>query len=193
MSDSATPWTAACQVSCPSLSPAVCSNSWPLIQWCHPNILSPLGPFSSCPQSFPASGSFSVSWLFLPCGQSIGSSTSASVFQMNIQGWFPLGLTCLIALLSKRLQESSPALQFESFSSLALCLLYGPSFTYMYDYWKNRGLTTGKTIGLTIQTFVSKVMSLLLNTVSVCHSFPSKEQVSFNFMATVTICRDFGG
>ena len=63
----------------------------------------------------------------------------------------------------------------------------------MYDYWKNRRLTTGKTIGLTIQTFVSKVMSLLLNTVSVCHSFPSKEQVSFNFMATVTICRDFGG
>ena len=83
-----------------------------------------------------------------------------------------------IALLSKRLQESSPALQFESFSSLALCLLYGPSFTYMYDYWKNRRLTTGKIIGLTIQTFVSKVMSLLLNTVSVCHSFPSKEQVS---------------
>ena len=73
---------------CPSLSPGVCSNSCPLSQWCHPTISSSVIPFSSCPQSSPASGSFPVSWLFSSGGQSIGASVSASVLPMNIQDWF---------------------------------------------------------------------------------------------------------
>ena len=90
---------------CPSLSPGVCSNSCPLSQWCHPNISFSVVPFSFCPQSFPTSGSFSVSWLFTAGGQSIGASASASVLPMNIHGWFPLGLTGLITWLSKGLSR----------------------------------------------------------------------------------------
>ena len=93
---------------CPSLSPGACSNSCPLSWGCHPTISSSVVPFSSCLQSFPASGSFLMSWLLTSSGQSIGLSASASVLPMNIQCWFPLGLSGLISLLSKRLQESSP-------------------------------------------------------------------------------------
>ena len=78
---------------CRSTSPGVCSNSWPLSQRCHPTIMSSVIPFSSCLQSFPPSGSFPMSWLFTSGGQSTGASASASVFPMNIQGWFPFGLT----------------------------------------------------------------------------------------------------
>ena len=77
---------------CPSPSPRVCSKSCPLSQWCHPTIASSVAPFSSCLQSFPASVSFSMSWLFKSGGQSIGASASASVLPMNIEGCFPLGL-----------------------------------------------------------------------------------------------------
>ena len=90
---------------CLSPSPRVCSNSCPLSQWCHPTISSSVTPFSSCPQSFPPSGSFPMSHLFTSCGQSIGASTSASVLPMNIQDWFPLGLTGVISLLSKGLSR----------------------------------------------------------------------------------------
>jgi len=90
---------------CPSVSPRVCSNSCPLSQWCHPAISPSVIPFSSCPQSFPASGSFQMSRHFAPGGQSIEASASASVLPMNIQSWFPLGLTGLISLLSKRLSR----------------------------------------------------------------------------------------
>ena len=90
---------------CPSLSPRVCSNSCPLSQWRHPTISSSVTPFSSCPQSFPISGSFPMSWLSISGGQSIGVSASTSVIPMNIQGWFPLGLTSLILLLSKGLSK----------------------------------------------------------------------------------------
>ena len=89
----------------PSLSPGVCSNSCPLSQWCHPTISSSVTPFSSWPQSSSPSGFFPVSWLFTSDGQSIGASTSASVSPMNIQGWFPLGLTGLISLLSMGLSR----------------------------------------------------------------------------------------
>ena len=81
----------------PSLSPGVCSNSCPLSWWCHPTISSSATPFSSCLQSFPASGSFPMSWFFASGGQSIGASASASVLPLNIQGWFPLGLTGLVS------------------------------------------------------------------------------------------------
>ena len=86
---------------CPSLSPRVCSNSCPLNLWWCPIISSSVAPFSFCPWSFPASESFLVSQLFTSSGQSIGTSASASVLLMNIQGWFPLGLISLISLQSK--------------------------------------------------------------------------------------------
>ena len=91
---------------CPSLTLKVCSNSCPLSQWCHPTISSSAAPFSSCPLSFPASESFPMNWLFTSGRQSI--EASASVFPMNIQGWFPLGLTDLIFWESKDSQGSSP-------------------------------------------------------------------------------------
>ena len=90
---------------CPSPSPRVYSNSCPSSQWCHPTISSSVTPFSSCLQSFPASGSFPVSQFFISGGQSIGVSASTSVLPMNIQGWFPLGLTALISWKSKGLSR----------------------------------------------------------------------------------------
>ena len=90
---------------CPSLSPRVCSNSCPLSQWCHPTISSSVTSFSSCPQSFPTSGSFPMSWLFTSDGQNSRVSASLSVLPMYIQGWFPLGWTGLISWLSKELSR----------------------------------------------------------------------------------------
>ena len=90
---------------CPSPTPRVCSNSCPLNQWCHPTISSSVIPFSSCLQSFPASGSFQMSQFFASCGQSIGVSALASVLPMNIQDWFPLGWTVWISLQSKSLLQ----------------------------------------------------------------------------------------
>ena len=113
---------------CPSLSPGVCSNSCLLSRWCHPTLSSSVTPFSSCPQSFQASGSFPISWLFTSGGQSIGASTSASVPPMNIQGWLLLGCC------PRDTRESSPA-QFESINSLVLDL-NGPTVTSVHDYWK---------------------------------------------------------
>ena len=86
---------------CPSPSPRACSNSCPLSQWCHPTVLSSVIPFSSCLQSFPASGSSQMSQFFMSGGQSIGVSTLASVLPVNIQDWFHLGLTDWISLQSK--------------------------------------------------------------------------------------------
>ena len=88
---------------CPSPSPRACSNSCPLSQWFPPTISSSVVPFSSCVQSFPASGSFLMSWFFASCGQS--TRVSASVLPMNIQDWFPLGLTGWIFLQSKGLSR----------------------------------------------------------------------------------------
>ena len=90
---------------CPSPTPGVDSNSCPSSWWCHPAISSSVVPFSSCPQSFPASGSFPISQLFAWGGQSIGVSASASVLPMNIQDWSPLGWTVWISLQSKGLSR----------------------------------------------------------------------------------------
>ena len=76
------------RLTCPTPAPGACSNSCPSSRWCHPIISSSVVPFSSCPQSFPPSGSFPMSQLFASGGQSIGVSASASVLPMNIQGWF---------------------------------------------------------------------------------------------------------
>ena len=88
---------------CPSPIPGVYSDSYPSSQWCHPTISSSVIPFSFCPQSFPASRSFQMSQFLISGGQSIGVSASASVLPVNIQGWFPFGLTGLISLQSKGL------------------------------------------------------------------------------------------
>ena len=98
----------------------VCSNSCPSSQWCHPTISSSVIPFSSCLQSFPTSGSFLMSWLFASGGQSIGAPTSASVLPMNIQDWFPLGLTGLISLQTKGLSRdfSTTTVQKHQFFSV---------------------------------------------------------------------------
>jgi len=106
---------------CPPLSPGVCSDSCPLSRWCHPTISYSVTPFSFCPQSFPASESFR---LFASGGPSIRAS--ASVLPMNIQGWFPLGLTSLISLPSKglsRVSSSTPIQKHQLFSTQHLSKL----------------------------------------------------------------------
>ena len=118
----------------------------------NPTILSSVAPFSACPQSFPASGSFPKSWLFASGVQSIEATASASFLPKNIQDWLPLVLTGLglISLKSKDSQESSPTLQFKNINSSALNFLYGPnshictwllekncSFDYMDCCWQS--------------------------------------------------------
>ena len=121
----------------PVVSTRVCWNWCQLRWWYHPTIPSCATLFSSCPQSFPPSGSLPMSWLFASNGQSIGASASASVLPMNIQGWFPLRLTSLTSMQSKGLSRVlSSTTQFESINSLAFSLLYGPTITAIHDYWK---------------------------------------------------------
>ena len=156
----ATPWIAAGQASlsitssqtdwCPSCppSPVSCPSSHPtdgwLSRWCHPTISSSVIPFS-CLQSFSA-GSFQMSRLFASGGQSIGVSASASVLPMNIQDWFPLGLTSLIFLQSKGLSRvfSNNTIQKHQFFGDQFFFIVQLSYTYM---------TTGKIIALTRRTF----------------------------------------
>ena len=109
---------------CPSLPPRICSNSCPLSQWCHPTISSSVAPFCFCLQSFPAAGSFQMSQFFASGSQRIGASASASVLPKNIQDWFPLGLTGLISLLSRRLWRvfSNTTVQKHQFFSAQLSL-----------------------------------------------------------------------
>ena len=107
---------------CPSPTPGVYSNLCPLSWWCHPTISSSVVPFSSCPQSLPASGSFPMSQFFASGGQSIG--LSASVLPMRIQDWFPLGWTSWISLQSKGLSRvfSNTTIQKHQFFSAQLSL-----------------------------------------------------------------------
>ena len=149
----ATQQTAAHQAFLSFTIPRISSNSCPLNRWCHPTMSSSVIPFSSCLQSFPSSGSFPVSHLFVSGGQSIEATALASVLLMNIQGWFPL-LTGLISLLSRGLKESSPAPHLKA-------SIFWHSVQLSHPY-----TTTGKTIALTIQTFIGKVNSLLFNMIS---------------------------
>ena len=144
---------------CPSPTPGVYLNSCPLSQWCHLTISSSVILFSSHLQSFPASGSLQMSQFFSSGGQSIGVSASASVLPMNIQDWFPLGLTGWIFLQSIGLSRvfSNTMVQKHQFFSAQLSRWSNSQHPYM---------TTGKTIALTRQTFVGKVMSLLFNMLS---------------------------
>ena len=139
---------------CPSPAPGVYPNLRPLSQWCHPTILSSVIPFSSCPQSFPASGSFQMSQLFTSGGQSIGVSALASFLPKKSQGWFPSECTGWISLQSKGLSRvfSNTAVQKHQFSDAQLSL-YIVQLSHPY-------MTTGKTIALTRWTFVGRVMFL---------------------------------
>ena len=139
---------------CPP-SPRACSNSCPWSRWYHPTISSSVVPFSSCPQSFTASGYFQMSQLFASGGQSVGVSASTSVLPMNTQDWLHLGWTGWISLQSKGLSRVSPIPQFKRINSSVLSFLYSPTLTSIHDYWKNHSLDR--------RTFVGKVMSLLLN------------------------------
>ena len=134
---------------CPSPTPGVHSDSCPSSRWCHPAISSSVVPFSSCPQSLPASGSFPMSQLFASGGQSIGVSALASVLPMSIQDWFPLGLTGLVCLQSKGLSRvfSNTTVQKHQFFGAQLSLW--PTLISIHDHWKNH-------------SFVSKVMSCFL-------------------------------
>ena len=142
---------------CPSPTPGVHSDSRPLTQWCHPAISSSVIPFSSCPQSLPASGAFPMSQLFPWSGQSIGVSASASVLPMNTQDWSPLEWTGWISLQSKGL---SRVFSNTTHSSKASILWHSAFFTVQLSH---PYMTIGKTIALTRQTFVGKVTSLLFN------------------------------
>ena len=226
------PMDCARQSSLSSTNSQSCSNSCPLSRWCHPTISSTVAPFSSCPQSFPTSGSFPVSQLFVLGDQSTGASASASVLPMTIQSWVPLGLIGLTSLLSKGFKGSSPRgfpgssggkesacnavdpgsnpgsgrfpgegignpLQYsglensidrgawqatvqgvaksqtwlsnlhfhflQHYNSEASVLQHSAFFMVQLSHLY---MPTGKTIALTIWTFVSKVMSLLLNVLS---------------------------
>ena len=141
---------------CPSTTPGVYPNSCPLSWWCHSTIPSSVAPFSSCLQSFPASGSFQMSQLFASGGQSIGVSASTSVLPTNTQDWSPLGWTGWISLQSKGLSRvfSNTTVKKHPFFSAQLSLLSHPH------------MTPGKTIALIRQTFVGKIMSLLINMLS---------------------------
>ena len=142
----------------PCPSPAIYPNSCPLNRWCHPAISSSVVPFSSCLQSFPASGSFQMSQFLTSGGQSIGASASATVLPMNIQDWFLLGWTGWISLLSKGL---SSLLQHHS--SKASILWRSAFFIVQLSH---PYMTTGKTKALARWTFVGKVNSLLFNMLS---------------------------
>ena len=129
-------------------------------RWCYSTVSSSVIPFSSHLQSFPASRSFPVSQFFTSGGQSTGVSASASVLSMNIQDWFPLGLSGLISLQSKglsRIFSTTTVQKHQFFGSAFFIFIVQVSHPYM---------TTGKTIALTRQTFVGRVMSLHYNMLS---------------------------
>ena len=136
----ATPWTTARQASLSITNSRSPPKPCPLSRWCHPTISSSVVPFSSCPQSFAASRSFQMSQLFASGGQSIGVSTTTSVFPMNTQDSYLLGRTGWISLQSKGLSESSPIPQFKSINSSVLSFLYSPTLTSIHDHWKNHSL-----------------------------------------------------
>ena len=119
---------------CPSPTPRACSNSCPSSQWCHPTISSSVVLFSSCLQSFSASGSFLVSQVVTSGGQSIGVSASASVLPVNIQDWFPSGCTGWISLQSKGLSRVFSNTTGQKPHSSVLSFFYSLTLTSIYDY-----------------------------------------------------------
>ena len=152
-------WLQHVMLPCLSPTPGAFSNSCPSSWWCHPTISSSIIPFSSCLQSFPASGSFLRSQFFTSGGQSMGASASASVLPMNIQDWFPLESAGLNLLAVQRTLKSL----LQHHSSKASILQHSAFFMVQLSH---PYMPTGKTIVLTRWIFVSKVMSLLFNMLS---------------------------
>ena len=156
---------------CPSPAPGVFSNSCPLSQGYHPTSLSSVTSFSSCLQSFPASGSFPMNQLFAPGGQNVVALASALVLPMNIQGWFSSGLTGLIDLLSVQGTLKSLLQRHHSKASI----LWRSAFFLVQH--SHLFMTTEKNTALTIWNFVGKVTALLFNMLSRFVSFSSKKQI----------------
>ena len=125
---------------CPSPTPGVYSNSCPSSRWCHPAISSSVCPFSSCPQSLPASGSFPMSQLFKWGGQSTRVSASASVLPMNTQDWSPLGWTGSISFQSKGLPRVFSNTTVQKHQFFGAQLPHSPTLTSIRDHWKNHSL-----------------------------------------------------
>ena len=125
---------------CPSPTPGVHSDSCPSSQWCHPAISSSVIPFSSCPQSLPASESFPMSQLFTWGDQSTGASALASFLPKKSQGWSPSEWTGGSPCSPRDSQESSPTPQFKCINSSALSLLHSPTLTSIHDHRENHSL-----------------------------------------------------
>ena len=169
---------------CHSLSPAICSHSYPLSRWCCLTISFSVIPFS-CSQSFPATGPLPMNWLFASGGQSIRASASSSVLSSEYSGLISFRMSWFEILAVQETLESSPAPQFESIYILQHSAFFIVQFSHLY-------MTTGKTIALTIWTLVSKMIYLLFNTLSrFIIAFLLRSQVSFNFMAAVILSSDF--
>ena len=124
---------------CPSPSPRVCSNSRSLSRWCHPTISSSVVPFSSCLQSFLASGPFPMSWLFSSGGQSIAPSAFASVLPINFSGLISFRTDWFDLLAVQGTLKSSPAPQFKGFNFLVLSIFYCPALTSVHVISYSRG------------------------------------------------------
>ena len=122
------------------LTPGVHPNPCPSSQWCHPTISSSVVPFSSCPQSFPATGSFPMRQLFPSGGQSIGVSASTWVLPVNTQDWSPLGWTGWVSLKSKGLSRVFSDTTVQNHQFFDTSFLYSPTLTSIHDHWKNHSL-----------------------------------------------------
>ena len=171
-------WPQHARPPCSSPTPGIYPNPCPLSRWCHPTISSSVVPFSSCPQSFPAPGSFQISQLFASGGQCIGVSASTSVLPMNTQDWsisFRMDWLDLLAV-----QGTLKSLLLHH-SSKASILQHSASFTVQLS---NPYMTTGKTIALTRWTFVGKVMSLFYNMLSrwVIAFLPRSKRLSLSWL-----------
>ena len=126
---------------CPSPTPRVHPNSCPLSQWCHPTISSSVIPFSSCPQSLPASKSFPMSQLFTSGGQNYWSFSSEISPSNECSGLISFRIDWLdLFVVQRTLKESSPTLQFKSIKYSLLSFLYSPTLTSIHDHWKNHSL-----------------------------------------------------
>ena len=181
-----TPWTAAHQASLSITNSRSLPRLMSIESVMPSNHLTLCRPLLSCPQSFPASGSFPMSQLFASGSQSTGVSASASVLPMNTQDWSPSGWTGWISLQSKGLSRvfSNTTVQKHQFFGAQLSL------------WSNSHIhtwLTGRAIALTRRTFVDKVMSLLFNMLSrLVITFLPRSKLFLNFMVAITICSDFG-
>ena len=187
MFDSATPWTAAHQA---SLSLTILLKFAQVHVHCISDAIQPSSSdalFSFCPQSFPESGTFPMSWLFPSGYQNTGVSASASVLPMSIQGWFPLRLIGLISLPSKghsRVFSSTTVQRHRFFGALPS---YSRALTTVGGHWQDHSFDLVKDQG----PFLEEWCLCFQHRVQVCHCFPAKKQSSSDFMAAVTIHSDF--